>query len=612
MTRKMQQRYEAICEASPDTIIVTNADGNIIYANARVEDMLGYDPDELLGDPVERLVPKSKRDSHVDQREAYMQEPETRPMGAGLALEARRKDGSTLPVTISLSPIETGDDIEVMATIRDVSDQEALRAKYRTILQAVPDAVLIAEVHSGEIIEANDEISTLLGYEPEEIIGKPQTTVHPTGEEHRYRNLFEQHVTETEAIFEQFPDGSPIFVETVESVLVPVEINAEVFELGGERLIAGVFRDISARKERERRLKELHDTTQDLMTADDQEEVGRIVADAAESILGYTSTVVRFVQDERLRPVAVTGEARAKMGERPDYPLRGENPASTVYQRGEPMLVDDLRGVDDSYDRGDARAAMYLSIDESGILSIVDSSVGAFDQSDKEIASLLTANAETALNRLSYEHELERQNERLEEFASIVSHDLRNPLSVAHGLLETIQSDVPDEEFERIKEALDRMGTIIGDTLTLAQQGQTVAGQESIEITELVEDCWRVVSTGDAVLDVGEEFQIHGDRDRVQHLMENLLRNAIEHGGDDVTLTVDSLENGFYVEDDGQGISAEIRDQVLEPGQTSTTDGTGLGLTIVREIAEAHDWEITVTEASNGGARFEFTGVKMS
>jgi PAS domain S-box-containing protein len=605
----MQQRYEAICEASPDAIIVTNAEGNIIYANARVEDMLGYEPDELLGDPVERLVPNSDQDGHADQRDAYMQDPETRPMGAGLDLEARRKDGSTLPVTISLSPIETNDDIEVMATIRDVSDQEALQTKYQTILEAVPDAVLIAEVHTGEIIEANEEISALLGYEPNEIIGKQQTIVHPTGEESRYRSLFERHVTETEAIFEQFPDGSPIFVETTEGSRVPVEINAEVFELGGERLIAGVFRDISARKERERRLKELHDTTQDLMTADDREEVGRIVADAAESILGYPSTVVRFVRDGQLHPVAVTEEARAEMGKRPDYPLRGDNPASTVYQRGEPMLVDDLRDVDDGYDRGDARAAMYFSIDESGVLSIVDSSVDAFDQPDKEIASLLTANAETALNRLSHEQELERQNERLEEFASIVSHDLRNPLNVAQGWLEAVQSDVPDEELERIKEALDRMDAIIDDTLTLARQGQTIAGQEPIEITGLIEDCWRVVSTGDANVELSEEFQIHGDRDRVQHLVENLLRNAIEHGGHDVTITVGRLENGFYVEDDGQGISAEIRDQILEPGHTSNPDGTGLGLTIVREIAEAHNWDITVREGTDGGARFEFTDI---
>jgi PAS domain S-box-containing protein len=608
----MQQRYEAICEASPDAIIVTNVEGIIVYANPRVEDMLGYKPDELLGDPVERLVPESDRDAHVDQREAYMENPGTRPMGAGLNLEARRKDGSRLPVTISLSPIGTGDDMEVMATIRDVSDQEAVRAKYRIILEAVPDAVLIAEANSGEIIEANDEISELLGYEPDEIVGKPQTIVHPTGEENRYRSLFERHVDEADAIFQQFPDGSPVFVETAEKTRVPVEINAEVFQLGEQRLIAGVFRDISTRKERERQLKELHDTTRDLMTADDREEVGRITVGAAESILGYASAVVRFVQDEQLHPVAVTTEAQSVMGERPDYPLRGDNLISTVYQRDEQTFVDDLRSVDDEYDRGEARAAMYFPIAESGVLSIVDSRPGAFDQSDREIASLLAANAETALNRLSYEHELERQNKRLEEFASIVSHDLRNPLSVAQGWLNTVQREVPDEEFERIKDALDRMDAIIEDTLTLARQGKTVAGQESIEIAELIDDSWRVISTGDANLEINEEFQIQGDRDRVQHLMENLLRNAIEHGGHDVTITVGRLENGVYIEDDGHGISTEDRDRMLEPGQTTSSDGTGLGLTIVREIAEAHDWEINVTEGTDGGARFEFTGINTS
>lgn len=612
MPQQTKTRYEAICAASPDAILLVDADGRITYANARVEDLFDYDPDELVGEPIELLVPEADRDGHVAQRDAYIDDPETRPMGADLDLAARCKDGSTIPVDISLSPIESEGQLEVMAAVRDITDREAIRRKYRTILQAVPDAVVVAKTTTGEIVEVNEHVSELFGYEPDELLGKRQTALHPAGEAARYRDLFEQHIGSDKAIFSQLPDGSDIYIETKDGDRVPVEINAHIFELDGDRLIAGVFRDITTRKEYERQLGTLHETTRQLMQAENRDEIAQLVADAANSILGYESTVVRLVEDgSRLRPVAVTEQARTEMGPRPDYPLENENPASQAYQTGEPMDYDDIQNIQDGYDRGEAQSAMYLPMGKHGVVSVVDSATDAFDQSDIELASILVVNAETALDRLADERELERQNERLDEFVSVVSHDLRNPLTVAQGWLDAAYGDEEDEELQRVSDALDRMNEIIDDTLTLARQGQSVAEMETLDITHLAGECWKMVETGDAQLQIDEEFRVRGDRDRLQHVFENLFRNAVEHGGNDVTVTIGTLDRkGFYVEDNGPGIPPDKREAIFEPGHTTATGGTGFGLTIVKQIAEAHGWDIRVTEGTTGGARFEFTGVE--
>ncbi|MFB6130325.1 MAG: PAS domain-containing sensor histidine kinase [Salinigranum sp.] len=603
----------AILRTSPDAILLVDADGVITYASDRVNDLFGYEPEELRGRVVERLLPEDDREAHVAHRESYTADPETRPMGAGLDLYARRKDGTTVPVDVSLSPIEMDGELRVITVVRDVTEREALRTKYRTILEAVPDPVVVAETSTRRIVEVNELAGDLLGYEPGTLVGEEQTALHPDGEEDRYRGLFDRHVAEGRTIFTRMPDGRDIYVETSDGERIPVEINAHVFELGERKMIAGVFRDVTARKEHERRLEALHEVNRRLIAADDREEIARLVARASHTMLGYTSTVVRLASDEtRLRPVAITDEARTDFGQRPEYSIDGDSPAARAYRRGEPLRYDDVGELEDGHDRAGIRSAMYVPMGEHGVISVVDREAAAFDRSDVELASILAANAETALTRLAYERKLTRQNDRLEEFAGVVSHDLRNPLNVAQGWLSIVREECESERLARIADPLDRMEAIIEDTLTLARQGRTVTAQESIGIGDLTTESWEMVETGDARLEVDGEFRVMGDRERLRHVFENLFRNAVEHGGEAVTVRVGPIDGrGFYVEDDGPGIPEDDREPVFDPGRTSVEGGTGFGLAIVRRIAEAHGWHVRVTAGTAGGARFEFTGVEV-
>jgi signal transduction histidine kinase len=209
--------------------------------------------------------------------------------------------------------------------------------------------------------------------------------------------------------------------------------------------------------------------------------------------------------------------------------------------------------------------------------------------------------------RVERERQLRRQNERLDEFASVVSHDLRNPLNVAQGRATLLAEQAESAHLDPLLQALDRMEAIVEDMLTLARQGDMISEIESISLTDLVGKCWGTVDTGDANIKIVDEMTFQGDPDRLRHVFENLFRNAVEHGGSDVTVRVGCHDGkGIYVEDDGPGIPVEKREEVFEPGHSSARGGTGLGLTIVKRIVQAHGWELSVTDGTDGGARFEF------
>ncbi|MBV0902687.1 hybrid sensor histidine kinase/response regulator [Haloarcula salina] len=208
------------------------------------------------------------------------------------------------------------------------------------------------------------------------------------------------------------------------------------------------------------------------------------------------------------------------------------------------------------------------------------------------------------------EQELKRQNKRLDEFASIVSHDLRAPLGLATANHELVSDNCEGEAVERLGDALDRMDALIDDLLTFARQGTQVIDASPVPLTRAVNSAWTATGADEATLDVPDELDtIVCDEARLLQLLENLFRNARAHGGDEVTVRVGPLSDGFYVADDGPGIPASEREKVFETGYSTAEDGTGFGLAIVEQIVDAHGWSIRVAASEESGARFEVTGV---
>lgn len=242
-----------------------------------------------------------------------------------------------------------------------------------------------------------------------------------------------------------------------------------------------------------------------------------------------------------------------------------------------------------------------------------------------------------------------------DHIASVVSHDLRNPLDVAKARARAARETGDVEHFDRLDRAHDRMERIIGDVLTLARGNGAVDTTADVAVASVAEKAWRAVETESASLSISPDLpETEADADRLQRLFENLFRNAVEHGprshdepvsqdaadhgspghrapsndsvehgatgsqspsngvvdpSEDITVRVGPAAGGFFVADDGQGIPPDEREQVFEPGYTATGSGTGLGLTIVDRIATAHGWTVTAAESRAGGARFEVTGL---
>ncbi|MFB6297453.1 MAG: sensor histidine kinase [Salinirussus sp.] len=210
------------------------------------------------------------------------------------------------------------------------------------------------------------------------------------------------------------------------------------------------------------------------------------------------------------------------------------------------------------------------------------------------------------------ERELQRQNERLDKFTSIVSHDLRNPLNTASARLELVADECDSSHLQDVADAHERMERLVDDLLRFARAGTEALDHGTVRLPSLVEECWENLRDENPSLVVETERAIVADRDRLQQLVENLLTNAVDHGPADVTVRVGSLADGFYVEDDGPGIPSADREDVFEAGHSRTDEGVGFGLSIVREVAEAHGWTISVTDSAEGGARFEITGVDIA
>ena len=214
-----------------------------------------------------------------------------------------------------------------------------------------------------------------------------------------------------------------------------------------------------------------------------------------------------------------------------------------------------------------------------------------------------------------------------DRIASVISHDLRNPLDVANAHLQAARETGGEEHFEEVRQSHDRMERIIRDVLTLARGESALDPVAGVDVEGVAADAWASVETGDASLALEDGLStVEADPDRLQRLFENLFRNSIEHAapvdadatgaadhagdGDagNLQVRVGCTDGGFFVADDGPGVPPEDRTRVFDPGYSANGvgGGTGLGLTIVEEIADAHDWTVTLTTGSLGGARFEF------
>jgi PAS domain S-box-containing protein len=478
---------------------------------------------------------------------------------------------------------------------------EAQRKRQLNAIEAAQEGIAILD-EDGEFIYVNEAYTDLYGYDREEMLGEHWRLVYPDDEVSFGSDVVLSAVDEHgswdgESVGER-ADGTT-FVE-----------DHTVAATDAGELVCTV-RDISDRKQRERALAALHDAATDLEAADSEGAVYEVLLEAAEDILEFDLVAVDVEVDGALVQKAWTLDLDTE-GYWEETPLEEDTFATRAYNRQETIVADDLRTYDIAPADPEYQSALTVPIGDHGTFQAVSREPAAFDDADRELTELLVGHAREALEGLARERELrsrtealERQNARLEEFATIVSHDLRAPLNVADGRLALAAEDCDSEHIPVVQRSLDRMDALITDTLALARQGQLVTDTESVSVGSVAEECWGRLTTGDAELEVVEGGTVAADPQRLQQVVENLARNAIEHGGSGVNVRVGVTDDGFYVADDGPGIPAADRVEVFERGFTTSDDGTGYGLAIVAEIADAHGWSVSVGDSDSGGARID-------
>lgn len=231
-----------------------------------------------------------------------------------------------------------------------------------------------------------------------------------------------------------------------------------------------------------------------------------------------------------------------------------------------------------------------------------------FDDNAKRFVRLLAKWVGYELERENHYAAIDRQNERLDEFAGVLAHDIRNPLTTARGYTELVHESATGQEAEFLDtalDALDRIDTLITDTLALARKGEDVGRQETVELGAVAQQAWRTVQPENATLTVEDDRSLTADRSRLEQLFENLFRNVDDHCGDGTSVTVRGTSEGFIVEDDGPGIPEAIADSLF--GGNYGDGRPGLGLLIIERVVSGHGWtgDLDVSD----GTRFEFSGV---
>lgn len=576
-----EKRLNLFFEQSPLGVVEWDEQFNFVRLNETAEDILGYAEDDLVGHSWQKIVPESDREPVGDVVSGLLENK-----GGYYSInENVRKDDERVICEWYNRVVtdENGDVVAIFSQFQDITDRKTREQELQRQNDLFKKSQEIANVGAWEYdIQEEQTIWTNQVYNihdrPREWTPNNEAVIdlyHPD-DRTRFRQAFRDAVETGE------PYDLELRVQLADRETRWVRTRGEPQTEDGEIVrVRGAIQDITESKQRIREISELKRQYQSL----------------AENIPDGAV----FLFNDDLQYVRARGTELERVGLSPDE-IEGVTPHDVFPED----TADEL--------------AHYFTEALDGKTSTFTQSLGentyrnrvAPVKSGDSAITYGIALAQNVTNQISRKQRLEAQNERLEEFAKVVSHDLRNPLRVVDGYLELLREECESEHIDRITQAVDRMDELIEDLLLLARQGEPVGETKPVDLAEIVETCFQTVETDQATVDIRVDRLIEADQSRLRQLLENLFRNAVEHGGAGMTITVGEVEGGFYVEDDGPGIPEDEREDVFNAGYSTVEDGTGFGLSIISEVADAHGWDIRLTDGTGGGARFEVTGVEVS
>lgn len=615
-TKQMRARLNAYVDNASDVLGIISGDGVFLDLSQSTEDVLLYEPAELEGDDIfDHIHPDDE--TRVAQAFWELVESDSRDTQR-VRYRFRRGDGSWVWLE-SVASDRTETPLEgYVVTTREITEQKEREQELERASDLLKQTERIADVGGWELDAEFDDVYwtdntfSLMGVDDDNA---------PTLED---------------AYGVYHPDDRPMIQDAVQTALdsgesfdIEARFQRETEDTGWLRVqgtpkydgdsvtqLRGAIQDITERRNREAVLRKMYDIIADQEQSFEQQVQSLLGLGRSELNTKY-ATLSRIQGDKYLFECVDAADDSIEAG---DVASVSATNCETAAHTEETLVLGDVaRDAPEETDRVGYTewgiscylgAPVFIDDEVYGTFCFYGTETRpAFSDWEETLVDLMSGWVSYELERRQTNEELKETNEQLEQFASVLSHDLRNPLNVAELQTDLAKRECDSEHLDDVEGALDRMNTMIEDLLTLTRGGEVDLEPEPIDIATVTENCWTTVKTSGASVEATTDRTVEADDRRLKQIFENIFRNAVEHAGPDVTVTVGTLEDGIYIEDDGPGIDETSRERIFEGGYSTSEDGTGLGMSIVKQAAEAHGWEVAVTEGTDGGARFEFTGV---
>jgi PAS domain S-box-containing protein len=616
---QVEEKYHNIFNDAILGIYQTTPEGRFLSANPALARMYGYDtPEELINSIVDLAT-----QSYVnpEDREIFKRSFSREGVVEKFETRLRKKGGETIWVSINAHIVKDGQGniTHYEGTIEDITErlsaeqagkraEEALQESeehYRTLFNEVLDGICLADAKTGIIFDCNQALSALVCRERAELIGQPQTILHPPQDDKTALSpTFKQHLADKEGQILE----AQIVTKTGE--IREVEIKANLLNIQGRKLLQGLFHDITSRKQTEKALQEseikyrsIFENTVEGIFQSTPEGIYITVNPAHARMYGYDSPEKMI---KRITNIAEQGYV---------------NPEDRI--RFKKILEE--QGVIEGFETQHYRkggSKIWVSInaravkDEAGKLLYYEGTIEDITERKR---------AEDERERLLAE--IAAKNQELESFVYTISHDLRAPLVSMDGFYSLLKRESQDQlgeqgqhYLERIRANVAHMNTLVTELLELSRIGRVVGPEEEIDVGLLL----REIEKG-LVLKLeqeGVEFivqqplpAVRGDRGRIRQVFANLIENAVKFRSLERGLRIEvgcEEERGFYrfhVRDNGIGILPQYQEQIFEPFRQLDRgiDGVGMGLALVKRIVEHHGGRLWVESELGKGSTFYFT-----
>jgi len=597
---QMEARYRGLLEAAPDAMVVVNQSGEIVLLNVQAEKQFGYSRDELIGQKVTNIIPKGFAERLIADETRTAAEALAQQIGTGIELNALRKDDSEFPIEIMLSPLESAEGILVTAAIRDISVRRAAEERYRGLLEAAPDAMVVVN-QKGEIVLLNVQAEKQFGYSRDELIGQKVTNIIPEGFAERL--IADGTRTAAEALAQQIGTGIELNALRKDGSGFPIEIMLSPLQSAEGILVTAAIRDISVRRAAEERYRGLLEAAPDAMV---------VVNESGEIVLLNVQAEKQF------------GYSRDE--------LVGQKVKNIIPEGfAERLIADALRSTEDALAQQIGTGIELCGLRKDGSEFPIEIMLSPLKIANDILVTAairdINVRKKAEAHLLKSIEELSRSNEELEQFAYIASHDLQEPLRMVASYTQLLSrrytgkldSDA-DEFIAFAVDGANRMQRLIQDLLAYSRigtQGKSLLFIPSEEaLRQALINLGSTIQGSGALVTHGPLPVVAADEIQLVQLFQNLIGNAIKYQREAIPrVHISAVKDGtkkwmFSVQDNGLGIESRYFDKIFGMFQRlhrrEEFAGTGIGLAICKKIVERHGGNISVESEPGQGSTFHF------